>query len=96
MRRSIVVALLLLVGGCTGSPLGGLSAEGLKSVAQAKTAAMQAARQSALLCEHTRFGVTSFAKFADVGQLTWVITGKQLSQASAQRYSAAGPRVLRV
>jgi DeoR/GlpR family transcriptional regulator of sugar metabolism len=66
------------------------------SVAQAKTAAMQAARQSVLLCEHTRFGVVSFAKFADVGQLAWVVTGKQLSRSSAQRYGAAGPRVLRV
>ncbi|GAA2207271.1 DeoR/GlpR family DNA-binding transcription regulator [Nonomuraea monospora] len=66
------------------------------AVAQAKTAAMQAARECVLLCEHTRFGVASFAKFADVGELSWVITGKQLSRASAQRYGASGPKVLRV
>ncbi|MCK2215348.1 DeoR/GlpR family DNA-binding transcription regulator [Actinomadura sp. ATCC 31491] len=66
------------------------------AVAQAKSAAMRAARQVVLLCEHTRFGVTSFAKFADVEQLAWIITGKQLSRSSAQRYGAVGPRVLRV
>ncbi|QDP94901.1 DeoR/GlpR transcriptional regulator [Microlunatus elymi] len=66
------------------------------AVAQAKAAAMVAARQSALLCEHTRFGVTAFAKFADVSELTWIVTGTRLSRTTAQRYSAEGPRVLRV
>jgi DeoR/GlpR family transcriptional regulator of sugar metabolism len=66
------------------------------AVAQAKTAAMHAARQTALLCEHTRFGVTSFAKFADIQQLAWIITGKQLSRTTAQRYATTGPKILRV
>nr|WP_236667070.1 DeoR/GlpR family DNA-binding transcription regulator [Nonomuraea sp. K271] len=66
------------------------------AVAQAKTAALQAARQTVLVCEHTKFGVASFAKFADIEQLTYVITGKQLSRATAQRYGASGPKVLRV
>lgn len=66
------------------------------AVAQAKAAAMVAARQSALLCEHTRFGVTSFAKFADVAELTWIVTGTQLPRTTAQRYSTVGPKVIRV
>ena len=66
------------------------------AVAQTKAAAMVAARQAALVCEHTRFGVTSFAKFADVAELSWIVTGRQLPRTTAQRYSAVGPRVLRV
>lgn len=66
------------------------------TVAAAKTAALQAARQCVLVCEHTRFGVASFAKFGELDQVTWVVTGKQLPRAAAQRYGEAGPKVLRV
>lgn len=66
------------------------------AVAQAKTAALEAARQCVLVCEHTKFGVASFAKFADLKQVTWIVTGKQLPRAAAQRYSEAGPKILRV
>lgn len=66
------------------------------AVAETKRAAIAAARQAALVCEHTRFGVTSFAKFADVDELNWIVTGKQLARATAQRYSARGPKLLRV
>ncbi|MEV4805647.1 DeoR/GlpR family DNA-binding transcription regulator [Nonomuraea sp. NPDC049421] len=66
------------------------------TVAAAKTAALQAARQCVLVCEHTRFGVASFAKFGELDQVTWVITGKQLPRAAAQRYGEAGPKILRV
>lgn len=66
------------------------------AVAETKRAAIAAARQIALVCEHTRFGVTSFAKFADVDQLGWIVTGTQLARTTAQRYSARGPKVLRV
>jgi DeoR/GlpR family transcriptional regulator of sugar metabolism len=66
------------------------------AVAQTKQAAIAAARQTALVCEHSRFGITSFAKFADLEQLNWIVTGKGLTRTSAQRYSDRGPRVLRV
>lgn len=66
------------------------------AVAQTKRAAIGAARRTALVCEHSRFGVTSFAKFAELEELSWIITGTGLSRTTAQRYAARGPRVLRV
>lgn len=66
------------------------------AVAAVKRAAIGAAQEVALTCEHSRFGVISFAKFADVEQLTWIVTGKELTRTAAQRYSARGPKVLRV
>src|SRR5687767_12657722 len=58
MYRSILVALLLLVGGCAGSPLGGLSAEGSKSVAQAKTVGVISAVGSRFALQ--KVGITAF------------------------------------
>ncbi|MCS5715749.1 DeoR/GlpR family DNA-binding transcription regulator [Herbiconiux sp. CPCC 205716] len=44
----------------------------------------------------TKFGVTSFCKFADVRDLELIITEEALPQREAQRFAALGPRVLRV
>ena len=58
-------------------------------------AAIKNARQRVLLCEHLRFGVTSFCRFGRLDELTHIITGTELSRPRAQRYGPAGPRVLR-
>lgn len=48
-----------------------------------------------LLCEHLRFGVTSFSRFAGAKEMTHIVTGRELPRAMAQRDGAARPRVLR-
>lgn len=65
-------------------------------VAATKEAALKHARKTALLCEHTKFGVTSFARFGGVEDLDYVVTGRELPPSSASRYGRLGPRVLRV
>lgn len=65
-------------------------------VAAMKRVALENARLRVLMCEHLRFGVTSFSRFAGIEELTHIITGRELSRAKAQRYGAEGPRVLRV
>lgn len=65
-------------------------------VAAMKRVALENARMRVLLCEHLRFGVTSFSRFAGVDELTHIVTGRELSRSRAQRYGAEGPRVLRV
>jgi hypothetical protein len=57
-RTIVVVALLLLVGGCAGSALGGLSAEGSKSVAQARTVGVISAVGSTFSLQ--KVGITVF------------------------------------
>ncbi|MFC9558109.1 DeoR/GlpR family DNA-binding transcription regulator [Agromyces sp. NPDC056965] len=65
------------------------------AVAAAKHAALNASRQTALVSEHTKFGVTSFVKFADVSDFDYIVTGTQLPLSTASRLSRLGPRVLR-
>jgi DeoR family transcriptional regulator, fructose operon transcriptional repressor len=65
-------------------------------VAAMKRVALQNARTRVLVCEHLRFGITSFSRFAGIEDLTHIVTGRELSRSRAQRYGAEGPRVLRV
>ena len=65
-------------------------------VAAMKRVALENSRMRVLLCEHLRFGVTSFSRFAGIEELTHIVTGRELSRSRAQRYGAEGPRVLRV
>lgn len=65
------------------------------AVAAAKSAALKASRQSALVCEHTKFGVTSFVQFAAVSDVDYIVTGTQLPLSVATRMSHLGPRVFR-
>ncbi|MFZ1103494.1 MAG: hypothetical protein WAN86_11750 [Hyphomicrobiaceae bacterium] len=59
MYRSIVVLLLLVVlGGCAGSALGGLTTEGSKSVAQARTVGVISAVGSKFALQ--KVGITVF------------------------------------
>lgn len=65
-------------------------------VAAVKRAAVAASRRRIFVGIHTKFGVRSFAHFADVTDFELFITDTGLSAAEAQRLAALGPRVLRV
>jgi DeoR family transcriptional regulator, fructose operon transcriptional repressor len=65
-------------------------------VAATKAAALKHSRFSALLCEHVKFGVTSFARFGGVEDLDCIVSGRELSPAMATRYGRLGPKVVRV
>ena len=65
-------------------------------VADLKSAVIKGSRRKILVGEYTRFGVSSFCRFGRVGEFDMVISDTRLSSNTAQRYSAAGPDVLRV
>ena len=44
---------------------------------------------------HTKFGVSSFCRFADVADFEALVTDTGLSTAEALRYSVLGPQVIR-
>ncbi|GAA2015566.1 DeoR/GlpR transcriptional regulator [Nakamurella flavida] len=44
---------------------------------------------------HTKFGIDSFARFADVGDFQVLVTDRGLRSVDAARYSALGPDVIR-
>jgi hypothetical protein len=58
MYRGMLVAVLLLVGGCAGTPLGGMSDAGLKTVGQAKTVGVISAVGSKFALQ--KVGITVF------------------------------------
>ncbi len=65
-------------------------------VARVKEAAMWASRRRILICEHLKFGVVSFARFAELADIGHIVTGAELPRSMARRFEAAGPTVLRV
>lgn len=65
------------------------------AVCNVKAHAVQAARRRIFIGAHTKFGATSFCRFADVAELEAVVTDTGLPQAEAHRYSLMGPQVIR-
>jgi DeoR family fructose operon transcriptional repressor len=65
------------------------------AVGNVKAHAVQAARRRIFVGAHTKFGATSFYRFADVADLEAVVTDTGLPQAEAHRYSLLGPQVVR-
>lgn len=65
-------------------------------VAAVKRAAVAASHRRIFVGVHTKFGVRSFAHFADVADFDLFVTDHGLTSTEAQRLSALGPRVLRV
>jgi DeoR/GlpR family transcriptional regulator of sugar metabolism len=65
-------------------------------VADVKTQAVRSSRRRMLVGLHTKFGVSSFCRFADVTDFETVITDTGLSATEAHRYSLLGPEVIRV
>jgi DeoR/GlpR family transcriptional regulator of sugar metabolism len=66
------------------------------AVAAVKRAAIAASRRRIFVGTHTKFGVSSFARFADIADFELLITGEELSAHRAQQFSTFGTRVLRV
>jgi hypothetical protein len=82
MYRSVLVAVLLLVGGCAGSPLGGLSDQGAKSVAQAKTVGVISAVGSKFALQ--KVGITVFGnELNEVPIGSWGLDDAVVSRVSA-------------
>ena len=64
-------------------------------VAAVKRAAVAASRRRIFVGIHTKFGVRSFAHFADIADFELMVTDTGLSNHEAQRLTALGPRVIR-
>ncbi|GAB3595731.1 DeoR/GlpR family DNA-binding transcription regulator [Angustibacter peucedani] len=65
-------------------------------VAAVKGQVMSGARRKVFVGIHTKFGVSSFCRFAGVPDFEVVVTDTGLPASEAHRYSALGPHVLRV
>lgn len=65
------------------------------AVAAIKAAAVSAARRRVLLCDHTKFGLDSFCRFAHVRDLEAVVSDAGLDEATAARYENLGVTVVR-
>lgn len=66
------------------------------AVAAVKAKALQVSRRRIFVGIHTKFGITSFCRFADVADFEALVTDTVLSAHEAHRFSAMGPQVLRV
>ncbi|RMI28892.1 DeoR/GlpR family DNA-binding transcription regulator [Streptomyces triticirhizae] len=66
------------------------------AVAEVKRRAVAVSRRRVFAGIHTKFGVASFCRFADVSDLDTVVTSVRLPAAEAQRYVLKGPQVIRV
>ena len=65
------------------------------AVAAVKGLAMARARRKVFVGVHSKFGVSSFCRFADVSDFEALVTDTGLGTNDAHRYSALGPQVIR-
>jgi DeoR family fructose operon transcriptional repressor len=65
------------------------------ATAAVKRAAINAARQRLFVGDRTKFGISSFCRFGDVGDFHTVITDRGLPYTIRARYRAAGIRLVR-
>jgi DeoR family fructose operon transcriptional repressor len=66
------------------------------AVAEVKAKALAVSRRRIFVGVHTKFGVTSFCRFAEVADFEALITDTTLSAHEAHRYVLLGPQVIRV
>ncbi|MGY0497868.1 DeoR/GlpR family DNA-binding transcription regulator [Nocardia sp. FBN12] len=66
------------------------------AVAAVKGEAVRRSARRILVAADSKFGVTSFCRFAEVCDFESLITGAELGIAQARRYEALGPTVIRV
>lgn len=66
------------------------------AVAAVKSTAVRVARRPILVTAHSKFGESSFCRFAQVTDFESIVTGAELDPAEARRYEALGPAVIRV
>lgn len=65
------------------------------TVCAVKSKAVEVSKRRLFTGVSTKFGVTSFCKFADVAKFETLITDRGLSSHEAARYRALGPQVIR-
>ena len=66
------------------------------AVAEVKAQVVRAARRLVFCGVHTKFGVSTFCRFAEIGDLETIVTDVALPATEAHRYSLLGPQVIRV
>ncbi|MFD9907110.1 DeoR/GlpR family DNA-binding transcription regulator [Streptomyces sp. NPDC059063] len=66
------------------------------AVSEVKAQALRASRRAVFTGVHTKFGASSFCRFAGVGDLEAIVTSTRLSASEAHRYALLGPQVIRV
>ncbi len=66
------------------------------AVAAVKGQVVRRARRRVFAGIHTKFGVSSFCRFADIADFETIVTDSALPTAEAHRYSMLGPHVIRV
>jgi DeoR/GlpR family transcriptional regulator of sugar metabolism len=65
------------------------------AVAAVKSQVVASARRRIFVGVHTKFGVSSFCRFADIPDFEALVTDTGVSAADAHRYSVLGPHVIR-
>jgi DeoR family fructose operon transcriptional repressor len=65
------------------------------AVAAVKAQVVASARRRIFVGIHTKFGVSSFCRFADLPDFEALVTDTGVSAAEAHRYSVMGPHVIR-
>lgn len=66
------------------------------AVAEVKTQAVRAARRCVFAGVHSKFGVSTFCRFAQISDFEALVTDTRLPAAEAHRLSLLGPQVIRV
>jgi DeoR family fructose operon transcriptional repressor len=66
------------------------------AVADVKAQVVRTARRCVFSGIHTKFGASSFCRFAEVADFETIITDTALPASEAHRYSLLGPQVIRV
>jgi DeoR family transcriptional regulator, fructose operon transcriptional repressor len=65
------------------------------AVAAVKQLAVKVARRRVLVAAHSKFGVTSFCRFAEVSDFEAIVTGTELTTTEARHYEALGAPIIR-
>lgn len=66
------------------------------AVADVKAQAIRSSRRRILVGVHKKFGISSFCRFGDLGDIETIVTDEGLPLAEARRFGKRGPHVLRV
>lgn len=66
------------------------------AVADVKAQVIRVARRRVFAGVHTKFGASSFCRFAEVADFETIVTDVALPASEAHRYSLLGPQVIRV
>lgn len=64
-------------------------------MADVKAKALEVSRRRVFMGHHSKFGASSFCRFAEVGDFETIVTDTELSTAEAHRYALLGPHVIR-